>query len=125
MLEHRRAFSGFSVGNIAAAHDFYAGQLGIEVQELDNGLLRLHLADDYEVIVYPKNDHTPAVFTILNFSVEDIERAVDELSAAGVETIRYQGFDQDERGISRNPGGPPIAWFNDPAGNVLAVLEDG
>jgi catechol 2,3-dioxygenase-like lactoylglutathione lyase family enzyme len=125
MLEHRRAFSGFSVGNIAAAHDFYAGQLGLEVQELDNGLLRLHLADDYEVIVYPKHDHTPAVFTILNFSVEDIERAVDELSAAGVETIRYQGFPQDERGISRNPGGPPIAWFNDPAGNVLAVLEDG
>ncbi len=124
MLEHRRAFSGFSVDSIAAAHDFYAGQLGLEVQELDNGLLRLHLADDYEVIVYPKPDHTPAVFTILNFVVEDIERAVDELSAAGVETIRYEDFGQDERGISRNPGGPPIAWFNDPAGNILAVLED-
>ncbi len=124
MLSTRRAFSGFSVDDIAAAHDFYSGQLGIEVQQMENGLLTLHLADDYEVIVYPKQDHTPAVFTILNFAVEDIERAVDELSAAGVETIRYEGFGQDDRGISRNPGGPPIAWFRDPAGNVLAVLED-
>ncbi len=124
MLSHRRAFSGFSVDDIASAHDFYSGQLGVEVQQMDNGLLTLHLADDYEVIVYPKPDHTPAVFTILNFAVPDIERAVDELAAAGVETIRYEGFDQDERGISRNPGGPPIAWFNDPAGNILAVLED-
>ncbi len=124
MLSSRRAFSGFSVDDIAAARDFYAGRLGVEVQDMDNGLLTLHLADDYEVIVYPKPDHTPAVFTILNFAVEDIERAVDELSAAGIETIRYEGFAQDERGISRNPGGPPIAWFHDPAGNVLAVLED-
>lgn len=124
MLDHTAAFSGFSVDDIEAARDFYSGQLGIEVQEMENGLLTLHLANDYEVIVYPKPDHTPAVFTILNFSVEDIERAVDELSAAGVETIRYEGFGQDERGISRNPGGPPIAWFNDPAGNVLAVLQE-
>ncbi|HXB14582.1 MAG TPA: VOC family protein [Solirubrobacteraceae bacterium] len=124
MLSSRRAFSGFSVDDIAAARDFYSGQLGVEVQDMDNGLLTLHLADDYEVIVYPRPDHTPAAFTILNFAVEDIERAVDELSAAGVETIRYEGFDQDERGISRNPGGPPIAWFSDPAGNILAVLED-
>jgi len=124
MLSHRRAFSGFSVTDIAAARDFYSGQLGVEVQDMDNGLLTLHLADDYEVIVYPKPDHTPAGFTILNFAVEDIERAVDELSAAGVETIRYEGFGQDERGISRDPGGPPIAWFKDPAGNILAVLEE-
>jgi len=124
MLSSRRAFSGFSVDDIQAARDFYSGQLGVEVQDMDNGLLTLHLADGYEVVVYPKPDHTPAVFTILNFAVEDIERAVDELAAAGIGTIRYEGFDQDERGISRNPGGPPIAWFNDPAGNVLAVLED-
>ena len=124
MLSSRRAFSGFSVDDILAARDFYGGQLGIEVQEMDNGLLTLHLADGYEVIVYPKPDHTPAVFTILNFAVEDIDRAVDELAAAGVETIRYEGFGQDERGISRNPGGPPIAWFQDPAGNILAVLEE-
>jgi predicted enzyme related to lactoylglutathione lyase len=124
MLTHDRAFSGFSVDDIAAARDFYSGQLGLEVQDMDNGLLTLHLADDYEVIVYPKPDHTPAVFTILNFAVPDIERAVDELSAAAVEIIRYEGFNQDDRGISRNPGGPPIAWFYDPAGNVLAVLQD-
>lgn len=124
MLSSRRAFSGFSVDDIHAARDFYSGQLGVEVQDMDNGLLTLHLADGYEVIVYPKPDHTPAVFTILNFAVEDIELAVDELAAAGIGTIRYEGFDQDERGISRNPGGPPIAWFNDPAGNVLAVLEE-
>ena len=123
MLTSRRAFSGFSVDSIARARDFYSGQLGVEVQDMDNGLLTLHLADDYEVIVYPRPDHTPASFTILNFAVEEIERAVDELGAAGIETIRYEGFDQDERGISRAPGGPPIAWFNDPAGNILAVLE--
>ncbi len=73
--------------------------------------------------MYPKPDHAPAVFTILNFSVGDIEQAVDELAAEGVEMIRYEELGQDDRGISRNPGGPPIAWFNDPAGNILAVLE--
>ncbi len=124
MLSSRRVFSGFSVDDILAARDFYSGQLGIEVQDMENGLLTLHLADEYEVIVYPKPDHTPAGFTILNFAVEDIEHAVEELGAVGIETIRYEGFDQDEQGISRNPGGPSIAWFNDPAGNILAVLEE-
>jgi catechol 2,3-dioxygenase-like lactoylglutathione lyase family enzyme len=124
MLSHKRAFSGFSVDDIAAARDFYRGTLGVEVEESDNGLLALHLAGGHEAIVYPRPDHRPAIFTILNFAVQDIERAVDELSAAGVEMIRYEGFGQDERGISRNPGGPPIAWFTDPAGNILAVLED-
>ncbi len=90
---------------------------------MENGLLRLHLTGGNEVIVYPKQDHLPATFTILNFAVADIEQAVDELAAEGVETIRYEGLGQDERGISRNPGGPPIAWINDPAGNILAVLE--
>jgi catechol 2,3-dioxygenase-like lactoylglutathione lyase family enzyme len=124
VLTHETAFSGFSVDDIAAARDFYRGTLGVEVEEMDNGLLRLHLAGGHEAIVYPKADHAPAAFTILNFAVSDIERAVDELTAAGVETIRYDGFGQDERGISRNPGGPPIAWFNDPAGNILAVLAE-
>jgi catechol 2,3-dioxygenase-like lactoylglutathione lyase family enzyme len=123
MLTHDAAFSGFAVDDIAAAREFYADTLGVEVEQLENGLLRLHLAGSQEVVVYPKPDHIPAGFTILNFSVPDIERAVDELAAAGVETIRYEGFGQDERGISRNPGGPPIAWFSDPAGNLLAVLE--
>ena len=124
MLTYDAAFSGFSVDDIAAARGFYRETLGVDVEELDNGLLRLHLAGGHEAIAYPKPDHVPAAFTILNFAVKDIERAVDELAAAGVETLRYEGFGQDERGISRNPGGPPIAWFTDPAGNVLAVLED-
>jgi predicted enzyme related to lactoylglutathione lyase len=83
----------------------------------------MRLAGDQEAIVYAKADHAPATFTILNFAVADIERAVEELVAAGIEMLRYDGFGQDERGISRNPGGPPIAWFSDPAGNILAVLE--
>jgi predicted enzyme related to lactoylglutathione lyase len=124
MLTHDSAFSGFSVDDVAAARDFYRGTMGVEVEELDNGLLRLHLAGGGKAIVYPKPDHVPAVFTILNFVVADIEHAVDELTAAGVEMIRYDGFGQDERGISRNPGGPPIAWLSDPAGNILAVLEE-
>jgi predicted enzyme related to lactoylglutathione lyase len=124
MLTHQAAFSGFSVDDIVAARDFYSETLSVEVEELENGLLRLHLGDDHEVIVYPKPDHTPAVFTILNFAVADIEQAVDELAAEGVQMIRYEDFGQDERGISRQPGGPPIAWFNDPAGNILAILED-
>jgi catechol 2,3-dioxygenase-like lactoylglutathione lyase family enzyme len=123
MLTYRAAFSGFSVDDIAVARDFYRDVLGVDVEELDNGLLRLGLAGGGEAIIYPKPDHAPAAFTILNFLVPDIERAVDELAAAGIETIRYEGFGQDERGISRNPGGPPIAWINDPAGNILAVLE--
>jgi predicted enzyme related to lactoylglutathione lyase len=124
MLAHRRAFSGFSVDDISAARAFYAETLGVEVEEMDNGLLALHLGGGQEAIAYPKPDHRPAAFTILNFAVADIERAVEELNAAGVEMIRYEGFGQDERGISRNPGGPPIAWFTDPAGNILAVLEE-
>ena len=124
MLTHKRAFSGFSVDDIPAARGFYRDVLGVEVEEMDNGLLALHLAGGHEAIVYPKPDHRPADFTILNFAVEDIEKAVDELTESGVETIRYESFGQDERGISRNPGGPPIAWFTDPAGNILAVLED-
>jgi predicted enzyme related to lactoylglutathione lyase len=123
MLTHEGAFSGFSVDDIVAAHDFYTETLSVEVERMENGLLRLHLAGGNEVIVYPKSDHVPAVFTILNFAVADIEQAVDELAAEGVGTIRYDELQQDERGISRSPGGPPIAWINDPAGNILAVLE--
>jgi catechol 2,3-dioxygenase-like lactoylglutathione lyase family enzyme len=124
MLTHESAFSGFSVDDIPAALDFYRDTLGLDVEELGEALLRLHLVGEHQAIVYLKPDHTPAVFTILNFAVPDIERAVDELTGQGVEMIRYEGFGQDQRGISRNAGGPPIAWFSDPAGNVLAVLED-
>ncbi len=124
MLTHESAFSGFSVDDIPAARDFYRGVLGVAVEEMENGLLRLDLAGGHEAIVYPKPGHEPAAFTILNFTVRDIERAVGELTSAGVQMIVYDGFEQDERGISRNPGGPPIAWFNDPAGNILAVIEE-
>jgi predicted enzyme related to lactoylglutathione lyase len=125
MFKDTPAFSGFSVDDIAAAKAFYGETLGIDVEEMPNGLLTLHLAGRRDTIVYFKADHRPAVFTILNFAVGDIEQAVEGLQAKGVETIRYDGFGQDERGISRNPGGPPIAWFTDPAGNILAVLEEG
>ena len=116
------AFSGFSVDDLAAAREFYAGVLGLEVSESD-GMLRLHLPGGRDVLVYPKPNHVPATFTILNFPVDDIDAAVADLSARGVQFERYDGFAQDERGIQRDPNGPPIAWFTDPAGNVIAVLE--
>jgi catechol 2,3-dioxygenase-like lactoylglutathione lyase family enzyme len=124
MLEKSKAFSGFSVDDIPRAKEFYAATLGLEVTE-ENGMLTLHLAGDRPTLVYPKPDHTPASFTILNFPVEDIEAAVDELTKRGVSFERYEGTDleTDERGIFRG-GGPPIAWFKDPAGNVLSVIQD-
>ncbi len=106
---------------MAAARDFYAGKLGIATSE-QNGMLTLHLAGDRDTLVYPKPGHEPADYTILNFPVDDIEAAVDDLVAAGVQLERYEGFEQDERAIFRG-GGPLIAWFKDPAGNVLAVLQ--
>ncbi|MGO9489302.1 MAG: VOC family protein [Solirubrobacteraceae bacterium] len=124
MLGLKRAFGGFSVDDVPAAREFYGGTLGLDVEQLDNGLLALHLPGAAETIVYPKPDHRPAAFTILNFAVEDIEYAIDELRSRDVEMLFYDGFDQDERGISRQPGGPPIAWFSDPAGNILALLQE-
>jgi catechol 2,3-dioxygenase-like lactoylglutathione lyase family enzyme len=121
MLTDSKAFSGFAVPDLDAARAFYADTLGIETTE-ENGLLTLHLAGDRPTLIYPKPDHQPANFTILNFPVENIEESVDALTSRGVEFLRYDGFDQDERGIAR-AGGPPIAWFTDPAGNVLSVLE--
>lgn len=118
-----RAFSGFSVDDIAAAREFYAGTLGVDVSE-EGGLLWLNLSADRRVLVYPKPDHTPASFTILNFPVDDIEVAVDGLVARGVTFERYDHMDSDDRGIMRS-GGPLIAWFADPAGNVLSILEEG
>jgi catechol 2,3-dioxygenase-like lactoylglutathione lyase family enzyme len=122
MLADSRAFSGFAVPDIAAARQFYEGTLGLKTSE-ENGLLTLHLAGDRPTLIYPKPDHQPANYTILNFPVDDIDRAVEELSARGVRFERYDGFGQDEKGIARDPGGPPIAWFKDPAGNILAVLQ--
>ena len=121
MFKDTKAFSGFAVPDVEAARRFYGDTLGLRVSEA-NGLLTLHLASDRDTLVYPKPDHEPATYTILNFAVEDVEAAVDELAARGVETLRYEDFDQDERGIARDAG-PAIAWFSDPAGNILAVLE--
>jgi catechol 2,3-dioxygenase-like lactoylglutathione lyase family enzyme len=117
-----KAFSGFAVDDVAEARDFYEGTLGLKTTE-EAGLLTLHLAGDRPTIVYPKPVHTPADYTILNFPVDDIDAAVDELMARGVTFERYDGLDQDERGIARG-GGPYIAWFKDPAGNILSVLQE-
>lgn len=120
MLASSPAFSGFSTDDIPAARTFYADVLGVEVGEAD-GMLTLHLGGGHTVLVYPKPDHRPATFTVLNFPVDDVEEAVDALTARGVVFEHYPGVD-DPRGIQRAYG-PPIAWFTDPAGNVLSVLQ--
>lgn len=123
MFANTKAFSGFSVDDIGAAKRFYGETLGLDVSE-EQGMLTLHIAGDRDILVYPKRDHNPASFTILNFPVSDIEAAVDELAARGVEFQRYEGTpaETDDKGIFRG-GGPLIAWFTDPAGNVLSVLQ--
>jgi catechol 2,3-dioxygenase-like lactoylglutathione lyase family enzyme len=125
MLANSKAFSGYSVDDIPAAQRFYEETLGIRVTE-ENGNLTLHLADgERPTLVYPKGDaHQPASFTVLNFPVDDVEAAVDDLAARGVEFERYEGTEiaTDEKGIFRG-GGPLIAWFKDPAGNVLSVID--
>lgn len=118
------AFSGFAVPDVAAARDFYTATLGIPVTER-NGMLELRLGRHTTVLVYPKPDHTPATFTVLNIPVDDIDAAVDALAARGVVFQRYEGMSaMDDKGIMRGEG-PPIAWFTDPAGNVMSVLEAG
>jgi predicted enzyme related to lactoylglutathione lyase len=122
MFGNTKAFSSFSVNDLEAAKQFYGETLGIKVSE-EHGLLTLHIAGDRLILVYPKENHQPATFTILNFPVADIDAAVDELTRRGVTIQRYDGLSHDNKGIVRAEGGPPIAWFTDPAGNVLAVLE--
>lgn len=125
MFRDNQAFSGFSTDDIEKAREFYGKTLGLEVRE-EHGMLGLHLGGGGVVMIYPKDDHRPAAYTVLNFPVDDIDRAVDRLIAGGVRFERYEGFDQDERGIARPQSadmGPPIAWFKDPAGNIIAVLE--
>ncbi len=125
MLADSKAFSGFAVPDIDEARRFYGETLGLNVELMEEpGLLTLQLAGDRPVMIYPKPDFEPATYTILNFPVDDVEAAVDELSARGVQFERYDGFDQDEKGIARG-NGPDIAWFKDPAGNVLSVLTPG
>ena len=124
MLADSPAFSGFAVDDVPAARQFYQEVLGLPVTE-DHGMLRLHLHTGAEVLVYPKPTHTPASFTILNFPVPDIEEAVAALTARGVVFEHYTGTpgETDEAGIFRK-GGPLIAWFTDPAGNVLSVIQE-
>ncbi|MQA72737.1 MAG: VOC family protein [Solirubrobacterales bacterium] len=122
MFANTKAFSGFAVDDVERAREFYGETLGLETSE-EHGLITLHLAGDRGTLVYPKPDHTPATYTILNFPVDDIEAAVDELTGRGVSFERYEGADQDERGIFRGEG-PYIAWFKDPAGNILSVLQE-
>jgi catechol 2,3-dioxygenase-like lactoylglutathione lyase family enzyme len=123
MLKDSKAFSGFAVPDIAAAKEFYGGTLGLEVSE-ENGLLTLHVAGGRDVLIYPKPDHAPATYTILNFPVDDVDAAVDRLTAAGVPFEIYTEGEiaTDERGVWRGEG-PTIAWFRDPAGNILSVIE--
>jgi predicted enzyme related to lactoylglutathione lyase len=123
MLKESKAFSTFAVDDVAKAKQFYGETLGLEVKDEMDGLA-LQLAGGNAVFVYPKPDYTPATFTVLNFPVGDVEQAVDRLAAAGVTFEQYEGFDQDEKGITRIEEGPAIAWFTDPAGNILSVLED-
>jgi catechol 2,3-dioxygenase-like lactoylglutathione lyase family enzyme len=124
MLADTEAFNGFAVDDLAKAQEFYGETLGLRTEVLDeqNGVMSLHLAGGRDTLIYAKPDFAPATYTILNFQVEDIDGAVDELSSRGVGFERYEGFDQDEKGISRG-NGPDIAWFKDPAGNILAVLH--
>jgi len=128
MVTVRDAFPGFSVDDVGAAREFYATKLGLPVEDDAMGALQVILPSGQRVFIYPKPNHEPATFTILNLMVEDIDRAVDELNEAGVETKIYTApddFGTDERGIARGSAtgqGPDIAWFRDPAGNVLSVL---
>jgi catechol 2,3-dioxygenase-like lactoylglutathione lyase family enzyme len=122
VLGNTKAFSGFAVKDVGKAREFYGDTLGIETTEEDDMLI-LHLAGGRDTFVYPKPDHAPANYTILNFPVDDVDAAVDELGRKGVRFERYEGFGQDEKGIARGNGGPTIAWFTDPDGNVLSVLE--
>jgi catechol 2,3-dioxygenase-like lactoylglutathione lyase family enzyme len=126
MLAGSKAFSSFSVDDLAKAKEFYGGTLGLDVSEEQEMGLGLRLAGGTQVFIYPKQDHAPASFTVLNFPVDDVDAAVDELGQAGV---RFERYDQDElktdeKGVFRGEG-PTIAWFKDPAGNILSVLADG
>jgi predicted enzyme related to lactoylglutathione lyase len=124
MLGENKATSGFAVRDMNSAREFYEGTLGLRVEVLDeeHGVTVLHLAAGYDVLMYLSADMTPPSYTILNFEVEDIDSAVDQLGERGVTIQRYEGFDHDEKGIVRGPG-PQIAWFQDPSGNVISVLQ--
>ena len=124
MLDTDKAYSGFAVDDLDKAKGFYGETLGLKITDLDVGapepLLELHVGGR-PILIYPKPDLEPANYTMLNFPVDDVEAAVDELAGKGISFERYDGFDQDEKGIDRNGPAGGIAWFKDPAGNILAV----
>jgi catechol 2,3-dioxygenase-like lactoylglutathione lyase family enzyme len=125
MLANSEAFSGFAAPDLAQAKQFYGETLGLNVSgQPEEGALTLELAGGRNVLVYIKPDHAPATYTILNFPVGDVEGTVDALAARGVKFEKYEGFEQDEKGILRGQG-PLIAWFRDPAGNILSIIEQG
>ncbi|HJU80467.1 MAG TPA: VOC family protein [Acidimicrobiia bacterium] len=124
MFANTKAFSGFAVPNLKEAEKFYGDTLGIDISKGEMGDLVLNLTGGRDTFIYEKPDFEPATYTILNFVVDDVDQAVDQLSQKGVKFERYEGFDQDEKGIARGDQGPAIAWFKDPAGNILSVLED-
>ncbi len=122
MFENTKAYSGFAVSDLEKARAFYGETLGLKTS-VEYGLMTLHLAGDRGTLVYEKADLEPANYTILNFTVDDIDAAVDGLAERGVQFERYEGFNQDEKGVFRDEG-PYIAWFKDPAGNILSVLQE-
>jgi len=127
MFKDTKAFSGFSVNDMQKAKEFYHDKLGIEVSENEMGIMTLHISGGSKIIIYPKPNHVPATFTIINFPVSDVEKTVDELISRGITFEQYEApLKTDEKGILRGNGnGPDIAWFKDPAGNILSVLKEG
>jgi catechol 2,3-dioxygenase-like lactoylglutathione lyase family enzyme len=126
MFQDTKAYSGFSTNDIQKTKEFYRNVLGLSVTEA-YGMLRLHLATGADILIYPKDNHVPATYTILNFPVDGIDQAVDELTRKGVTFEHYENM-TDEKGIARGIAqqrGPDIAWFKDPAGNILSVLQEG
>ena len=125
MLQESQAFSSFAVKDLDEAKRFYGDTLGQDVRDGPMGVMELHLAGGAQAMVYPKPDHEPANFTVLNFAVDDIDAAVDKLTLAGLKMEQYGRADmpQDDKGIARDPNGPAIAWFTDPSGNIIAVLK--
>ncbi len=124
MFRNTKAFSGFAVNDIQKAKEFYGQTLGLDVSEDEGGYLHLHIAGGTEILAYPKEGHIPATYTILNFPVDDIDKAVDMLTERGIQFERYPGIPADEKGVMRG-NGPDIAWFTDPAGNTLSVIQQG
>jgi len=125
MLENSKAFSSFSVNDLQQAKDFYSNKLGLKVIDNPMGLIELEINGSSNILIYPKPNHEPATFTVLNFPVDDIEKTVDDLTAKGIVFEQYSGeIATDAKGISKNPEGPMIAWFKDVAGNIISVIEN-